>query len=110
MPLLFDGDCGFCTDGVALLRRWFAPRAASIPYQEADLDALGVAENECEQAVQWVGAGMRASGADAIAAWLATACRRRPLLRLITVGLPLGRALYPTVVRNRGSLGRMMRR
>jgi predicted DCC family thiol-disulfide oxidoreductase YuxK len=110
MPLLFDGDCRFCTDGVALLRRWFAPRAASVPYQEADLRALGVSERECERAVQWVDGRSRAAGADAMAAWLRTGRKLRPLVRLVPVGLPLGRLVYPVVARNRGRLGRMMRR
>ena len=59
MPLLFDGDCGFCTGAIAWLRRRFDPAAASEPWQEADLAALGVSEEACRQAVQWVGNGTR---------------------------------------------------
>ena len=110
MPLLFDGDCDFCTGAIAWLRRRFDPAAASEPWQEADLAALGVSEDACRQAVQWAGEGTRASGADAIAAWLRTARRLRPVVRLIPLGLPLGRLLYPVVARNRRRLGTMVRR
>ena len=109
MPLLFDGDCAFCTSAVAWMRRRFEPAAESLPWQEADLAALGVTEEECRKAVQWAGNG-RASGADAVAAWLETARRLRPVVRLIPLGLPLGRALYPIVARNRRRLGTMVRR
>jgi len=109
MPLLFDGDCAFCTSAIAWMRRRFDPAAESVLWQEADLAALGVSEEESREAVQWAGNG-RASGADAIAAWLGTARRLRPVVRLIPPGLPLGRALYPIVARNRGRLGSMVRR
>ena len=110
MPLLFDGDCRFCTGAIAWLRRRFDPAAESVPWQEMDLAVLGVSEDACRQAVQWVEHGTRASGADAIAAWLRTARRLRPVVRLIPLGLPLGRLLYPVVARNRRRLGTLVRR
>jgi predicted DCC family thiol-disulfide oxidoreductase YuxK len=110
MPLLFDGDCRFCIAAVGWMAARFEPAAASLPWQDADLAALGVDAGECRRAVQWAGDGERASGADAIAAWLRTAHRLRPVVRLIPLGLPLGRLLYPVVARNRGRLGTMVRR
>jgi len=97
MPLLYDGECGFCTAGIGWLRRRFDPEAESVPAENLD-------------AVQWVEGGVRASGADAVAAWLRTSRRLRPIVRLIPLGLPLGRRLYPVVARNRGALGTMVRR
>jgi len=109
MPLLYDGDCRFCTAAILWMRRRFDPAAESVPWQEADLAALGIGAEECRRAVQWVGDG-RASGADAIAAWVRTARRLRPVVRIIPLGLPLGRLVYPVVARNRGRLGTMVRR
>ena len=96
MPLLYDGECRFCIAGIAWLRRRFDPAAESVPAEGLD-------------AVQWVDGGVRLSGADAVAAWLRTSRRLRPLVRLMPIGLPLGRLLYPVVARNRGRLSRLLR-
>jgi predicted DCC family thiol-disulfide oxidoreductase YuxK len=98
MPLLYDGDCAFCTASVAWMRRKFEPEDETVPGRSGELDA-----------VQWVDGDVRASGADAIAAWLRSARRLRPLVRLMPLGLPLGRLLYPVVARNRGRLSRLLR-
>jgi len=94
--LLYDGDCRFCVAGIQLLERWFRPAAPAAPSDE-ELDA-----------VEWRADGERASGADAIAAWLRTSMRLRALIRVMPVFLPLGRALYPVVARNRGRLSRLL--
>ena len=96
MPLLYDGDCDFCTRGIAWLDRRFDPAAGSEPAQGLE-------------AVTWVDGDVRATGADAVAAWLRTSRRLRPLVRLIPLGLPLGRLLYPVVARNRGRMSRIGR-
>ena len=96
MPLLYDGECRFCTDAIAWMRRRFDPAAESVPAQGLD-------------AVQWVDGEVRLSGADAVAAWLRTSRRLRPLVRLIPLGLPLGRLLYPIVAQNRRRIGRILR-
>jgi predicted DCC family thiol-disulfide oxidoreductase YuxK len=98
MPLLYDGDCRFCTHAIAWLARRFDPEAETVPLKSGELDA-----------VQWVDGDVRASGADAIAAWLRTARKLRLLVRLMPAGLPLGRLLYPVVARNRGRLSRLLR-
>jgi predicted DCC family thiol-disulfide oxidoreductase YuxK len=96
MPLLYDGDCAFCTAGIGWLRRRFDPEAESLPARDLE-------------AVQWVDGDVSASGADAIAAWLGSARRLRPVVRLIPLGLPLGRLLYPVVAANRSRLSRLVR-
>ena len=98
MPLLYDGDCAFCTAAIAWMQRRFDPEAETAPVRSGELDA-----------VQWVDGDVRASGADAIAAWLRSARKLRPLVRLTPVGLPLGRLLYPVVARNRSRLSRLLR-
>jgi predicted DCC family thiol-disulfide oxidoreductase YuxK len=99
MPLLYDGDCVFCTAAIGWMRRRFDPEAETVPVRSGELEA-----------VQWVDGDVRASGADAIAAWLRTSRRLRPVVWLIPVGLPFGRLLYPVVARNRRRLGAMVRR
>jgi predicted DCC family thiol-disulfide oxidoreductase YuxK len=54
--LLFDGDCSFCTSCVEWMRRHIRRLDTTVPYQFADLPALGVTSEQCEQAVQWIGA------------------------------------------------------
>jgi predicted DCC family thiol-disulfide oxidoreductase YuxK len=98
MPLLYDGDCAFCTAAIGWMRRRFDPAAATVAVRSGELDA-----------VQWVDGDVRVSGADAIAAWLRSARRLRPVVRLIPLGLPLGRLLYPVVARHRRRLSRIVR-
>lgn len=54
--LLFDGDCAFCTTCINWMQRHIRRLDATVPYQHADLGSLGVSADECERAVQWVGA------------------------------------------------------
>ena len=53
--LVFDGDCGFCTRCVALVPRSVRRTTTVVPYQRADLSALGLTAAQCAEAVQWVG-------------------------------------------------------
>ncbi|MEH1015521.1 DUF393 domain-containing protein [Micromonospora sp. CPCC 206060] len=65
---VYDGDCAFCTSCANFVERRIPTRARVVPWQFADLADLGLTEEECEQAVQWVGVdGRRAAGPDAIA-------------------------------------------
>lgn len=53
--LVFDGDCGFCTTSARAGQRWL--RLPNVePWQFLDLDALGVTEDACSDAVQWIDA------------------------------------------------------
>ena len=56
LPLLvFDGDCGFCTTAARFGQRRLRLEHVE-PWQFIDLDALGLTEAQCLQAVQWVAA------------------------------------------------------
>jgi predicted DCC family thiol-disulfide oxidoreductase YuxK len=44
--LVFDGDCGFCTTAVGWLEAWLPRPPRSIPWQWADLDALGLTADD----------------------------------------------------------------
>lgn len=64
--LVFDGDCAFCTSSAGWLGRRLPDDVVIVPWQRADLAALGVTEDEARLAVQWVVPGRRAAGAAAV--------------------------------------------
>jgi predicted DCC family thiol-disulfide oxidoreductase YuxK len=73
---VYDGDCAFCSSCARFVERRIPTRATVVPYQFADLDALGLTLEQAEAAVQWVGTdGAVASGPDAIALLLRDAGR-----------------------------------
>jgi len=88
--LVFDGDCGFCTTA----KDWIAARAEieAVPYQWADLAALGLTEAEGARRIHVIGdtvPGGRRSGGYA-AAWLLRSARGRGWRLLGTVlGAPV---------------------
>jgi len=65
--LIFDGDCKFCSSSARAFVRMTQNRIPTAPYQRTDLSALGLTLQECEQAVQYVGASGKESGHLAIA-------------------------------------------
>ncbi|HEX7581604.1 MAG TPA: DCC1-like thiol-disulfide oxidoreductase family protein [Gaiellaceae bacterium] len=69
--MIYDGDCGFCTASVEAASRRLRTRVSIVPWQRADLVALGVPEGDARLALQWLGAdGVRLQGHRAVAAWL----------------------------------------
>ena len=54
---LFDGDCAFCSASARFVERRIPTPAQVIPWQRADLAALGVTREQCLEAVQWIGPG-----------------------------------------------------
>jgi predicted DCC family thiol-disulfide oxidoreductase YuxK len=70
---VYDGDCAFCSSCARFIERHIPTSAEVVPWQFADLDALGVSQDEAEAGVQWVdprpGRPVRAAGPAAIA-WL----------------------------------------
>ncbi|MFC9190088.1 thiol-disulfide oxidoreductase DCC family protein [Streptomyces cyaneofuscatus] len=72
--LVYDGDCAFCTTSVNVLNRWVRPRCTVTPWQFADLDALGIAQERAEHEVLWVSPlGTVYGGAQAVAKLLLSA-------------------------------------
>ncbi len=67
---IFDGDCAFCTNSAEFLKRRVRTDAEVIPWQEADLDSLGLTFEDVETAVQWIDDTQRAAGPDAISVLL----------------------------------------
>jgi len=72
--LVFDGDCGICTTLAGVVERHVRRRPADfevVPFQRADLGALGLTEAACVEALQWVAVDGRVRSAqDAVAAVL----------------------------------------
>jgi predicted DCC family thiol-disulfide oxidoreductase YuxK len=105
---VYDGDCAFCTTCADFIGRRIPTGAKVVPWQFADLDALGLTAAQCEEAVWWIGTdGVRAAGPDAIARLLGAS---RPGWRLLgaVLRLPPVRAVawpgYRWVARNRHRL------
>ena len=95
--LVFDGDCAFCTSSARLLTRLRPHVDVIVPWQHADLEALGLTPEQCTTAVQWVGDdGETRSGHRAIAAVVPGG----RLLLLPGVSWLAGKA-YDWVARNR---------
>ena len=68
---LFDGDCAFCSASARFVERRIPTPALVVPWQRADLAALGVTREACLEAVQWIGSdGAVLPGPVAIAALL----------------------------------------
>jgi predicted DCC family thiol-disulfide oxidoreductase YuxK len=73
---VYDGDCSFCTSCATFIEQRIPSRATVVPWQFADLDALGLSTEQVEEAVQWVAPdGTVSSGPDAIALLLRDAGR-----------------------------------
>lgn len=105
--LLFDGDCAFCASCARVIER-IGPAAEIVAWQLADLDELGVTEEQAAAAVQWVEVdGTARSGHEAIAAALITA---GPIWRIVGRALllpgisPLAARAYRLVADNRRRL------
>lgn len=68
--LLFDGDCGFCSSSARFIKRRIPTTADIVPFQTADLDALGTTAARAEREVLWVNRDGRVSGGAAAVARL----------------------------------------
>ena len=68
--LVYDADCGFCTRSVQFLQRWVdrRDRYDVRPWQGLDLAAVGLTEQDCDEAAQFITAdGSIRAGHRAIA-------------------------------------------
>lgn len=71
---VFDGDCAFCSSCARFIENRIKPTADVVAWQFADLDALGLTEDQAGAAVQYVRAGRApTAGPAAIADLLKTA-------------------------------------
>jgi len=69
--LIYDGDCALCTWTAARGQRLLPAPVTAVPWQRADLAALGLDQAAVEHSVQWVAPGQKPqAGHRAIARWL----------------------------------------
>lgn len=82
--MIFDGDCGFCTASVNVIRRWIRPDADIEPWQRTDIARFGLTEEDCTVAVQFVDdQGSVRSGSRAVMAMLRTAPVPWPVIGML---------------------------
>lgn len=106
--LVYDGDCAFCSSSVRVAQRWIRRMPHVVPYQRADLARLGLTEQQCALAVQYVARDHRVHSAhDAVSATLLSAGKGWWVLGAL-LHLPgvhwLSGVLYRWVARNRHRL------
>lgn len=74
--LVFDGDCAICSTLARFVERRIRRQDVDFlvaPWQEVDLAELGLTEEQCIEALQWVAPDSRISSAqDAVARTLLT--------------------------------------
>ena len=106
--LVFDGDCRFCSSSARIVRALAGPGVRVVPYQRADLDALGLSAEQGAEAVWFVHPGGRKErGHRAIAAALnAAGGIWRPMGATLVAGPidPLAARTYGWIARNRHRL------
>ncbi|WP_393059083.1 thiol-disulfide oxidoreductase DCC family protein [Streptomyces sp. LN549] len=107
--LLFDGDCGFCGRTIEIAKRTIKPRVQFIPWQYADLAALGVTEDRADREVLWISpiGGKVYGGPRALSAMLMCGRRRWRWLGIVLRMPPvnwMARGAYQVVAKNRHRL------
>ena len=103
--LVYDGDCAFCRRMVAVALDRMKVACRAVPWQQADLAALGLTPEEAAEAVWWVEpGGKKLRGHQAVAAALR---HGRPVWQPVgrLLGAPaldkVAAAGYDLVARNR---------
>ncbi|MFB0631116.1 thiol-disulfide oxidoreductase DCC family protein [Streptomyces sp. AB3(2024)] len=108
--LLYDGDCGFCTQAVNIAVRRLDPDAVVTPWQYADLEALGVTAERADREVLWIEPGSAEvhGGAEAVAQLLKQGQCQRWQVAGQAMTLPpisgIARLVYRVVALNRHRL------
>jgi len=103
--LVWDGDCAFCARCVSFIERRIKTDARIVAHQKADLAALGLTTEQCQAALQWVGADRTIrQGSRAVAALLRSSSLAWGILGAV-IDLPVVRvvssAIYKLIANNR---------
>jgi predicted DCC family thiol-disulfide oxidoreductase YuxK len=94
--LVYDGDCGVCTRLARFTERRLRPDADITAWQHADLPALGLTPEQCDEALQYVEPSGRVSSAQVAVA--------RLLLDSVLWARPLGAVLLLPGIRQLGGV------
>jgi predicted DCC family thiol-disulfide oxidoreductase YuxK len=109
LHVIFDGDCAFCSSCARFLAARVRPSVSVRPWQEVDLESLGLTAAECAEALQCVvvPSSEKVSGHRAVALALRS-CRFPWSLIGRVIGWrvlsPLGSLVYRAVANNRHRL------
>ena len=106
--LVYDGDCTFCERSVRWMQRRSHATAVALSSHAADLPRLGLDEEDCQRAVQWVGPTGASEGAEALRSYVATGTVWARALAWVVVNpatRPMTRRAYELVAENRHRLG-----
>jgi len=105
--LIYDGDCGFCTQAARKFVVLGSGLVTTAPWQTLQLADYGLTEHDCSQAAFFVAGDDVHRGAAAVAYGL-KACPRPWSLLGTALAVPplswLSRAIYPMVARYRHKL------
>lgn len=112
--LIYDGECGFCQEAVALLSRWDrAGRVTLIPFQDqARISTLGIPMQSLAAAMHLVlPDGRVLAGADAAPELLRLLPGKAWLAALFALPgiMPIARRVYAWIARRRHCLVRPVR-
>ncbi len=103
--LVYDGDCGFCTEVAERFRPHLPSNARAIPWQELpSLAAYGLQKEDVTSASYWIENGKTYRGADGIARTLQACGGISAVLGISIRVFPVNmaaRAVYFWVARNR---------
>jgi predicted DCC family thiol-disulfide oxidoreductase YuxK len=106
--LIYDGDCGFCTQSARWCRRRFKRSVDVQPWQALDLARFGLTESDTTSAAYWVDArGRTHRGHAAVGRSLLAMRGGWPVLGAVVLTPPislLARAVYAWVARHRDRL------
>lgn len=106
--LVYDGDCAFCTSSVRAAERLRLRPGRVVAWQHADLPALGLTPEQCQDSLQWVADdGRVSSGHEAVARLLldgALPWRAVGALLLLPPFSWVAARVYRWVADHRGSL------
>jgi len=105
--LVYDGDCAFCTSSVRWVTKLHLAADVVVAWQHADLDALGLTQEQCEESIQLVEPTRTTAGHVAVGRLLLrSAWYWRPLgVLLLTPPVSwLAKAVYRWVADNRDKM------
>ncbi len=103
--LIYDGDCGFCTATARWAERRLSDNYQVVPSQQADLDTLGLTDEDVVRSAWWIGPdGTRWDEHRSIAGALRAMSGPWPTIGQLLMLGPiswLARAMYRLVANNR---------
>ena len=105
--LIYDGDCGFCTQAARKFVDFADGSAEIAPWQSLDLGEHGLTEQDTSTAAYWVTDGVAYRGADAFVHGLQVCRTPLRIVGKLVGTIPfiwMARAVYPLIAKYRHRL------